>query len=81
MSALVQYEAAKHTGVDPSAVSIVRIEAKEWPDAGLGCGKPGEVYAQGRISGWLVEVKAANKTLEYHTDQIANKIVLCKESG
>ena len=68
-------------GVAPSNVSIVRMEAKEWPDAGLGCGQPGQAYAQRIIQGWLVEVKAGNKTLEYHTDQTANMIVLCKESG
>ena len=68
-------------GVAPSNVSIVRMEAKEWPDAGLGCGQPGQAYAQRIIQGWLVEVKVTNKTLEYHTDQTANMIVLCKESG
>ena len=81
MSALVKTEAIKHTGAAPSSVSIVRVEVKEWPDAGLGCGQSGQVYAQVITPGWLVEVKAANKTLEYHTNQTANKIVLCKESG
>ena len=81
VSALVKTEAIKHTGAAPSSVSIVRVEAKEWPDAGLGCGQPGQGYLQMTTPGWLVEVAAASKTLEYHTDQTANKIVLCKESG
>ena len=79
--ALVANEAAKHTGADPFSVNIDRVEVKVWPDAGLGCGQPGQAYTQGTITGWLLEVKAGTKTLEYHTDQNADKIVLCKETG
>ncbi len=37
-------------------------------------------YAQVITAGFLIEVKAGGKTLEYHTDRSANQIVLCKES-
>ena len=53
----------------------------QWPDAGLGCAPSGESRAQVITRGWLVEIRVANKTLEYHTDGTASKIVLCKESG
>ena len=79
--ALVTNEAIKHTGAAPESVGVVRVEARTWPDAALGCPQPGQAYAQATVSGWLVEVKAINKTLEYHTDQNASKIVLCQESG
>jgi hypothetical protein len=79
--ALVASEAAKHTGADPFSINIDRVEVKEWPDAGLGCGQPGQVYTQGTITGWLLVVKVGTRSLEYHTDQNADKIVLCKETG
>ena len=65
----------------PFSVNIDRVEVKEWPDAGLGCGQPGQAYTQGTITGWLLVVKVGTRSLEYHTDQHADKIVLCKETG
>jgi hypothetical protein len=81
VGALVAAEAARYKGVAVSSVSVLKVEAKEWPDSSLGCPQPGQYYAQIITPGWLAEIKAAGMTLEYHTDQSANKIVFCKESG
>ncbi len=77
---LVVAEAAKHAGVTPEEVSVIKSEARDWPDASLGCPKPSLLYAQVVTPGFMFQVKAGGKTLEYHTDLSANQIVLCKES-
>jgi hypothetical protein len=54
------------------------VEPAEWPDGGLGCPQPGGFYAQVITPGWLIEVRAGGKTLEYHTDS-GDHVVLCAE--
>lgn len=64
--------AATALGVDPTAIIIVRAEAKEWPDSSLGCPKPGGFYAQVITPGHLVIVEADGRRFEYHTDAVGN---------
>ncbi|MGH2562500.1 MAG: hypothetical protein ACRDJH_25860, partial [Thermomicrobiales bacterium] len=71
-------DAATQLGVDASAVTVTTIEAREWPDASLGCPKPGEFYAQVVTPGYLIVVEAAGEALEYHGDESGN-VVLCEE--
>jgi hypothetical protein len=77
--ALVQQaitDAAGRTGVDPSTVTLVAIEAREWSDASLGCPKPGQFYAQVITPGFLILVEAAGQRFEYHTD-LGRRVELC----
>lgn len=73
--ALATADAARRTGAGPGDVSIVRIEAREWPDRSLGCPRPGTGYAQAITPGYLIVVDAAGRQLEYHTDHA--QVVLC----
>jgi len=61
-------DAARQTNTDPAAVRIVSVESREWPDASLGCPKPGQVYAQVITPGLLIVLEAGGKRFEYHTD-------------
>jgi hypothetical protein len=69
-------DAARRTGVDTRSLQIVRTEPRDWPNSGLGCPRPGEMYAQMVTPGWLIEVRSGQRTLEYHTDA-ADHFVLC----
>lgn len=71
-------QAASRLGVSQADLRVERVEAREWPDASLGCPQPGVLYAQVLTPGFLVVVSAAGKQLEYHTDQ-QSKVVLCQE--
>ena len=61
--------AAARAGIAPSAVQVISLQAREWPDTSLGCPRPGEMYAQRITPGYLVVVEAAGQRLEYHTDE------------
>jgi len=45
-------------GVDPSAITVVWVETKEWPDTSLGCPEPGMMYTQVITPGYLVVLDA-----------------------
>jgi hypothetical protein len=77
--ALVQQaiaDASQMTGVDPAAVFVVDVQAREWSDASLGCPKPGQFYAQVITPGFLIIVEAAGQRFEYHTD-LGRRVELC----
>lgn len=71
--------AAAALGIDPSAVTVVSYEPKDWGDTSLGCPKPGEVYAQVITPGYRVVLSANGQTLEYHTDGV-DRAVRCDAS-
>ena len=75
----VRAEAAHRAGVALTETHILRVEAREWSDASLGCPQPGRQYAQVVTPGYLVVAWAANHELEYHTDT-GHTIVLCEPS-
>jgi hypothetical protein len=54
------------------------MEPAEWPDSGLGCPQPGQLYLQVITPGWLIEVQGGGKIFEYHTDG-DDRFVLCAE--
>ena len=69
-------DAAKRTGVDPSAVTVVAAQPRDWPDSSLGCPKPGQFYAQVIIPGYLILLDVGGQRLEYHTDS-GRRVELC----
>ena len=71
-------DAARQTGLDAAAIQVLRVEAREWRDSSLGCPQPGMAYLQVLTPGWLVELRAGTRTLEYHTDR-RGRAVLCGE--
>jgi CO/xanthine dehydrogenase Mo-binding subunit len=71
-------QAATRLGIARADLRIDRLEAREWPDAALGCPQPGVLYAQVLSPGYLIVISGAGKQLEYHTDE-RGKVVLCQE--
>jgi hypothetical protein len=68
-------DAAGRSGVPATAVRVVRVEPRDWPDSSLGCPRPGMGYAQVITPGYLILLEVAGQTLEYHADR--NRIELC----
>ncbi len=59
---------AERLKVDPESIETSFVGPKTWPDASLGCPEPGMSYAQMETKGFLIELKAKDKTYTYHSD-------------
>lgn len=62
-------DAASRLGVPEGELRAVRVEAREWSDASLGCPRPAGGYAQVLTPGYLLVVGGGGRELEYHTDE------------
>jgi hypothetical protein len=69
--------AAADLGVDPGSVTVVSVEAKDWPDMSLGCPEPGMMYGQMITPGYVVELEVSGTTHAYHTDAGGQQAVTC----
>jgi hypothetical protein len=69
---------ANRLQIDASKISLVRTENTVWPNAALGCPRPGKVYPPGRVPGYRVWLNAEDQEYLYHTDY-NGQIVLCPE--
>src|SRR5579871_6645050 len=65
-------DAATHLGVSPNQLHVDQAEARQWPDASLGCPQPGQLYSQIVTPGFLILISMGNKQLEHHTDGRGN---------
>ncbi len=55
------------TRLQPEAVEVLEVTKIIWPDASLGCPKPGMVYAQVQQEGLLIRLQAAGRIYSYHS--------------
>lgn len=70
-------DAATRAGVSAADVVVVRVTEREWSDGSLGCPAPGQMYIQVITPGYLIELEAAGRRFEYHTDR-GSRVVLCQ---
>jgi len=68
---------ASRLGVDPGTITVVSVEAREWPDTSLGCPAADMMYAQVITPGYLVVLDAQGTTYRYHTDATGRQTVAC----
>ena len=73
---LAQEDLGQRLDLAPETIRLLSLEKVEWPDASLGCPKPGMMYAQVITPGFKVVLEAQGQTYEYHTDA-AQSVVLC----
>jgi hypothetical protein len=71
-------DAATRLNVSASDVRVDQVEARDWPDASLGCPQAGGLYAQVITPGFLIVVAGGGKQLEYHANQRGGA-VMCAE--
>lgn len=77
--ALSREDLAQRLGLPSKAISLVSVESLKWPDASLGCPRPGIVYAQVITPGFRIILKAAGKVYEYHADR-EQLVILCEKA-
>ena len=63
----IEQDLAEQLNIKTDQIQVVSVEAVEWPDASLGCPKPGMMYAQVITPGYRIELQAEGKTYVYHT--------------
>lgn len=68
-------DASQRTGLPASAIQVVQVEARDWPDTSLGCPMPGFFYAQIVTPGFLIVLDAGGQRLKYHSDR--SRVVFC----
>lgn len=65
----------KQTGTAADAIEVISVEAKTWNDSSLGCGKPGTMALQVLTDGYVVQLRAQNKTHRVHV--AGNQAIIC----
>ena len=73
---LTKDDLARRLKVPVSDISVVSVEAVDWPDTSLGCPQPGMAYAQVITPGFRMVVEAAGESYEYHADR-DSQVVVC----
>jgi hypothetical protein len=66
-AALAVSDLATRLGETEAEIEVVRQEEVTWPDASLGCPKPGMMYAQVLTPGLRIVLSAGGKQYEYHS--------------
>ncbi len=54
--------------VEPSAVEFVEVRTLTWPDASLGCPRPGMKYRQIPVDGYRIILRVDGQDYSYHGD-------------
>jgi hypothetical protein len=67
---------ARQLRLGPGAITVLSVEAVDWPDVSMGCAQPGVAYAQQVTPGYVVRLEALGRRYEYHSG--GGKSVLCQ---
>lgn len=71
---------ASRLDVPIDQIHLVTFESVIWPDGGLGCPRPGMVYAQVQVEGFLIRLAAGNRVYAYHGGG-AQEPFLCEQTS
>ncbi len=71
---------AKLLGIDVSKITLVSMEAVEWPDSCLGVVQQDVFCAQVITPGYRIILKAEGQSYEYHTNQNGSSLLLASGS-
>jgi hypothetical protein len=74
-------DAAKRAGGDPSQVTVVSGEVRDWPDGSLGCPRKGVMYIQVITPGYRIVVEAGGRTYDYRGTLRGHEANLCENLG
>ena len=72
-------DAARRTGTAAGALQVISQEAVTWPDASLGCPRPGVNYTQALVKGYRIRIGTPGGELDFHASA-AGQLVLCPSS-
>lgn len=77
---LAKADLAQRLGIEISAIAIVLNKPITWPDATLGCPKPGMDFSPVEIPGYILQLSVDGHIYTYHTDDV-NRVILCPAEG
>ena len=77
---IAKEDLARRLNLSVLEISVISVEAVDWPDTSLGCPQPGMMYAQVITPGFRVVLEATGQSYEYHTDEDSS-VVLCQGDG
>ena len=77
---LAKTDLAQRLDVEISAITLVSSKQVVWPDATLGCPKPGMDFSPVEIPGYIITLDVDGKRYAYHTDDV-NRVILCPAEG
>jgi hypothetical protein len=67
---------ADSQALDPAGVEVIGYTAAEWLDGCLGLPASGESCAPGAVRGWVVDLRAGERTGSAHTDDLGLQVRL-----
>jgi hypothetical protein len=56
----------RRLSAQPEEIVLIEFKSVVWPDASLGCPRPGMIYTQVQRDGFLIRLQAEGRTFEYH---------------
>ncbi len=71
---------ANRLGIDERAVTVLQVKPIEWPDATLGCPKPGMDFTPVITPGFIITLEVDGDNYVYHTDDV-DRVILCPAEG
>ncbi len=71
---------ATRVGKSADGARVLRAEQVVWPDGSIGCAKPGVLYTQQTVPGYLVELEFDGKRYRYHAP-LAGGAIYCERPG
>jgi hypothetical protein len=74
----VKNDLAQKISISLDKITVLEVDAVEWPDGSLGCGKPGTEYVQVVTPGFRISLEANGSIFFYHTNA-SKQIILCNE--
>ncbi len=77
--AQVQGDLAERLDATAEEISVVEVNAVEWPDKGLGCPASGQSYDQVITPGYEIVLEVDGATFAYHSGP--DSFVLCEDGG
>jgi hypothetical protein len=66
---LARKELAKRLNEVDEAIDLIDVEAVEWPDAAMGCPKPGEMVAQVVTPGYRIRLRVRDQVYQVHVSK------------
>jgi hypothetical protein len=65
--AIARSDLAARLGIAPDDIDVAAARVVTWPNAALGCPKPGMAYADQVIDGALIILRVGGRDYEYHS--------------
>ena len=76
--ALSREDLASRLGIETDRITLVKTSEKLWLNAALGCPRPGQFYAAGRVPGFQIWLEVEGIEYIYNTD-FSGTVILCPE--